>query len=1534
MSPLCSQLRKLLDKIDCTKASQQDDGVVSQPRTSITGDEISAPPDSAPLMSQTALSTTRSATPTIPPEQLWNRAYDELKNDHGRLLLGYETILSQELDGVDWNTISESLLVETMIEEKNPVERKSQMTRLIRAGLEKTETEANVKKGAGEAIQVVLSAKDMIGSVINDVPQAALAWTGVCLALQIFLNPISETKANREGILHVISRMDWYWNLSTLLFKEDMDDNCSAGLREQLGKRVVDLYKQLLLYQVKTVCSYYRNRWLALLRDIIKLDDWDGGLQGVQRAEKAFELDSNVYNNQEIRSNLQELVKMAKDKEVKLRQELVLLRDINQALQDRVSQEKEKENKICLQELYLIDPGVEIEAIENRKDHLLRDSYGWILISDQYKNFTSWTDNNPHRLLWIKGDAGKGKTMLLIGIIRELSRQLESNSPHLSYFFIQGTDSKSNTATAVLRCLIWMMLVQNPALIPHFKKEYDPIGAQYFDRNVFEALSKVFDNMLADPSLSRTYLIVDALDECVNKQELTKLLRLISATAEKSSKVKWLVSSRYRSDIELQLKEEARLDLELNAQSISRAVDAYIDHKLSKLDYHGNLRAQVADELRKRADGTFLWVALVCKLLESNDHYYAMSILGEMPSDLKGLYDRMMYQINKLDRQDPGFCKDILSIMTLAYRPLRLSELTTLAKLPHEVPTIEIVKKCGSFLTLRSDTVYLIHQSAQDYLSSRDVEPEIFPDGCAATHRHILSQSLDVMETLLHKDVYNLKDPGCSIDEIKPLNPDPLDQFRYACVYWADHLSEIDRSLHNEIGICDDGRIHRFLKNHLLHWLEALILTRNTAAGVIAIIRLENLVSVDGTPNLHAFIHDAKRFILFNRSMIEEAPLQLYYSALAFAPRMSIVRILYDNQISQWAHRVLTVEKNWSSLEQILTAHSWVISVTVSPDSKKVVSGSFDSTVRVWDTTTGQADQTLTGHSRAVTSVAFSPDGRKVVSGSDDRTVRVWDITTGQADQTLMGHSAEVRSVAFSPDGKKVVSGSRDWTVRVWDITTGQVDQTLTGQSGWVTSVAFSPDGKEVVSGSDDSTVRVWDITTGQADQTLMGHSRAVTSVAFSPDGKKVVSGSDDRTVRVWDITTGQADQTLTGHSAEVRSVAFSPDGKVVSGSYDSTVRVWDITTGQAAQTLTGHSGRVTSVAFSPDGKVVSGSYDSTMRVWDITTGQADQTLTGHSDSVRSVAFSPDGKKVVSGSYDSTVWVWDITTGQVDQTLTGHSGNVNSMAFSADGKKVVSGSSDRTVRVWDITTGQADQTLTGHSDEVSSVVFSPDGKKVVSGSSDSTVRVWDVTTGQADQTLTGYSWVRSVAFSPDGKKVVSGSYDSTVRVWDITTGQADQTLTGHSAEVMSVAFSADGKKVVSGSSDSTVRVWDIATGQADQTLTGHLDRVTSVALSPDGKKVVSRSWDSTVRVWDVTTGQADQTLTGHPHDVGSMVFSLDGTVVLSSYSYSEPWLNWNGSRILYLPFDVRPNVTAFNNNTFVTGSHNGRVTIISYIPQD
>ncbi|RYP43976.1 hypothetical protein DL768_009507 [Monosporascus sp. mg162] len=206
-----------------------------------------------------------------------------------------------------------------------------------------------------------------------------------------------------------------------------------------------------------------------------------------------------------------------------------------------------------------------------------------------------------------------------------------------------------------------------------------------------------------------------------------------------------------------------------------------------------------------------------------------------------------------------------------------------------------------------------------------------------------------------------------------------------------------------------------------------------------------------------------------------------------------------------------------------------------------------------------QYRQTLQGHSSAVNSVAFSPDSKLLVSGSYDYTVRLWDTTTGQCRQTLQGHSLAVYSVAFSPDSKLLASGSYDITVRLWDTTTGQCRQTLQGHSYTVNSVAFSPDSKLLASGSHDHTVRLWDTTTGQCRQTLQGHSFAVYSVAFSPDSKLLASGSHDNTVRLWDTTTGQCRQRLQGHSLAVYSVAFSPDSKLLaSGSGDITVRLWD----------------------------------------------------------------------------------------------------------------------------------------------------------------------------------------------------------------------------------------------------------------------------------------------------------------------------------------------------------------------------------------
>ncbi|CDF39798.1 WD40-repeat containing protein [Chondrus crispus] len=476
--------------------------------------------------------------------------------------------------------------------------------------------------------------------------------------------------------------------------------------------------------------------------------------------------------------------------------------------------------------------------------------------------------------------------------------------------------------------------------------------------------------------------------------------------------------------------------------------------------------------------------------------------------------------------------------------------------------------------------------------------------------------------------------------------------------------------------------------------------------------------------------------------------------------------------------------------------------------------------------------QCFKGHLDEITAVAMSGDGKRVASGSYDGTERVWNVETGlQIGDTMTGHTARVMSVAMSGDGKRVVSGSSDRTVRVWDGETGcQIGETMTGHTAGITSVAMSGDGKRVVSGSHDKTVRVWDGETGcQIGETMTGHTRGVMSVAMNGDGKRVVSGSWDNTVRVWDGETGcQIVETMTGHTDWVRSVAMSGDGKrVVSGSSDRTVRVWDGETGcQIGETMTGHTAGITSVAMNGDGKrVVSGSSDRTVRVWDGKTGcQVGETMTGHTDWVRSVAMNGDGKRVVSGSWDKTVRLWDSETGcQIRETMTGHTDWVRSVAMNGDGKRVVSGSDDKTVRVWDGETGcQVGETMTGHTAGITNVAMSGDGKRVVSGSWDKTVRVWDGERGvKIGETMTGHTaGITSVAMSGDGKRVVSGSSDRTLRVWDGETGcQVGETMIGHTDRVTSVAMSGDGKRIWSRGAGGTLRGWKQRSSVLDMSMT-------------------------------------------------------------------------------------------------------------------
>ncbi len=586
------------------------------------------------------------------------------------------------------------------------------------------------------------------------------------------------------------------------------------------------------------------------------------------------------------------------------------------------------------------------------------------------------------------------------------------------------------------------------------------------------------------------------------------------------------------------------------------------------------------------------------------------------------------------------------------------------------------------------------------------------------------------------------------------------------------------------------------------------------------------------------------------------------------------------------------------ALERILTGHEGAVAaVAFLPESKQLVSGGADRSVRLWDREQGALVRTFSGAANAITAVAFAPEPKLVIATGADKQLRAWNLDNGQAAYTV---ELPVAATRLSADGTNhFVSSGNEATARLWDARQGKQMQ-LFAHGGVVSSAAVTADGAWIITaGSDKQLLR----TANVCQQVVPAHDGKANAVAVSADGKQIVTAGNDRVVKLWTVE-GEMVRQLGGASTALAHVAISPDGSQVAAGGDpqrtvQDVLVWKAEDGSLISRLATGSA-VVCLGFDGDGRrLIVGGADSKMRSY-----EAEPLILGEVTTLPAVptAVSPHpaaDRYLVAGNDGKLRGV----TSHLQQLLLGHEGAVHALAASADGKLIYSGGADKTVRQWNLETGEAARTFDGSGGAVLALELSPDGSLLLAGGADKVVRSWNATNGQPAWQETLPQAVRALHLVADGKRLVVASDDPLVRVFDLASDpgkpRLQETFTGHGSAVRSVAASADGSMIVSGGADNTLRQWHSVVVTA---AVAHGGAVRQVAFTPDGGTILTAGEDGKALAWNGQSLERVRSLVDgktplsgiavDPANEHVAVIGDDGTLQLLRRESGEPVAAW------------------------------------------
>lgn len=311
----------------------------------------------------------------------------------------------------------------------------------------------------------------------------------------------------------------------------------------------------------------------------------------------------------------------------------------------------------------------------------------------------------------------------------------------------------------------------------------------------------------------------------------------------------------------------------------------------------------------------------------------------------------------------------------------------------------------------------------------------------------------------------------------------------------------------------------------------------------------------------------------------------------------NILLIAVGSTIKIW--ELTDTNKELKTLE---AAHTDLIrSIKFLPSFNRIITAGSDTKLILWDINDFSLIKTYTGHTDEITCLEVNSEGSKVISGSHDRLIRIWDLKTDKFE-VIKANSTDIYLTIVSPEGSKALIASSDNKIRIWDLDMNKLIGII-DSSSHVNCLQFTPNSERIVAGCGDNSIRIWDVKTKKALGLLKGHLNDVNAIVVTSDGLRIITGSSDESIIIWDALRRNKIRELEGHDDIITSLVITNEDHLISGSEDSTIKIWDlnIEVSYYKVKLTNNLGKIYSLSLSPDHKnLFSFSDNNTIMIWDL----------------------------------------------------------------------------------------------------------------------------------------------------------------------------------------------------------------------------------------------------------------------------------------------------------------------------------------------